>query len=454
MLAASKPLSATAGTDGTARIWDGKTGEPLFNLFGHRAASPTVDWSPDGSRLVTASEDGTAKVWEVFEREGREQITLSAQDLSAGVANAVFSPDGTQVMTSDVKTAATKVWDVTMGGDAEWMNLPTEPDGDLFFPADVEFLPDGRRLASINEHGDIAIWDLQTGRELRTVRVGGSEISSFVVTAEGAVLAAGRRNGLATAWDVTTGEELFSTQPRSNLFDVEWSQDGEHLVTATLQGSIRILDDSGEVLRQLNEKGKIALYSARFSPDGRLVVTVVRPWRGGSQDFRQTIWDWENGRVVGSIEPGDGRNDTYRAVFDPTGSLVATNGANGLPRIWDVETGRSVVVLAAHPGAVWDIVFSPDGSRVATAGSDGVVRLFDTTSGEQVLALRGHQRAVARVAFSPDGTMLASESVDGTVRIWALDLDDLLGIAEQQVTRSLTDEECRQYLHLDACPTN
>jgi WD40 repeat protein/DNA-binding SARP family transcriptional activator len=445
---------ATAGTDGTARIWDGKTGEPLFNLFGHRAASPTVDWSPDGSRLVTASEDGTAKVWEVFEREGREQITLSAQDLSAGVANAVFSPDGTQVMTSDVKTAATKAWDVTMGGDAEWMNLPTQPDGDLFFPADVEFLPDGRRLASINEHGDIAIWDLQTGRELRTIRVDGSEISSFVVTADGAVIAAGRRNGLATAWDVTTGDELFSTQARSNLFDVEWSQDGEHLVTATLQGSIRILDDSGEVVRKLHEEGKGALYSARFSPDGRLVVTVVRPRRGGSQDFRQTIWDWENGRVVGSIEPGDGRNDTYRAVFDPTGSLVATNGTNGLPRIWDVETGRSVVVLAAHPGAVWDILFSPDGSRVATAGSDGVVRLFDTTSGEQVLALRGHQRAVARVAFSPDGTMLASESVDGTVRIWALDLDDLLGIAEQQVTRTLTDEECRQYLHLDACSTN
>jgi WD40 repeat protein/DNA-binding SARP family transcriptional activator len=445
---------ATAGTDGTARLWDGRTGEPLFSLFGHRAPSPSVEWSPDGSRLLTASEDGTAKVWEVFERGGREQITLSAQDLSAGVAAAVFSPDGTQVMTSDVKIASTKVWDVTIGGDAEWMNLPTQPNGDLFFPADVEFLPDGRRLASINEHGDIAIWDLQTGRTLRTIRVGGSEISSFVVTSDGALIAAGRRNGLATAWDVTTGEELFSTRHHAELFDVEWSQDGEHLVTATLQGSIRILDASGEVVRKLNEEGRIALYSARFSPDGRLVVTAVRPSRGGSQDFRQTIWDWENGKVVGSIEPGNGQNDSYRAVFDPTGSRVATNGTNGLPRIWDVETGRSVLVLAAHPGALWDIVFSPDGSLVATAGSDGVVRLFDTTSGEQVLALRGHERVVARVAFSPDGTMLASESVDGTVRIWALDLDDLLKIAEQQVTRTLTDEECRQYLHLDACPIN
>jgi len=445
---------ATAGTDGTARLWDGKTGEPLFNLFGHRAPSPSVDWSPDGSRLVTASEDGTAKVWEVFETEGREQITLSAQDLSAGLATAVFSPDGTQVMTSDGKITATKVWDVGISGDAEWMNLPTQPIENLFWPGDVEFLPDGRHLASINEDGEIAIWDLQTGQELRTIRVGGSGISSFDVTANGAVIAAGRSNGLATAWDVTTGEELFSTRYHAEVVDVEWSQDGEHLVTATRPGSIRILNSTGEMVIRLNEIGKIYVTSARFSPDGRLVVTAVRPARGGSQKFRQTIWDWERGEVVGSLVPGEGQNDTYVAVFDPTGSRVATNGTNGLPRIWDVETERSVLVLAAHPGALWDIVFSPDGSLVATAGSDAVVRLFDTTSGEQVLALRGHERVVARVAFSPDGTMLASASADGTVRIWALDLDDLLAIARQQVTRTLTDEECRQYLHLDACPIN
>ena len=103
-------------------------------------------------------------------------------------------------------------------------------------------------------------------------------ISSFVVTADGAVLAAGRSNGLATAWDVTTGEELFSIQHDDGLFDVEWSPDGEHLVTATHQGSIRILDATGGTsVRKLNEEGDIALYSARFSPDGRLIVTAVSP---------------------------------------------------------------------------------------------------------------------------------------------------------------------------------
>ncbi len=154
------------------------------------------------------------------------------------------------------------------------------------------------------------------------------------------------------------------------------------------------------------------LLSARFSPDGRFVVTAVPP-RGGSQDFRQTIWDWERGEVVGSIAPGDGTNAAIVATFDPTGTRVATNGTDGVPDIWDVKTGKRVVELPSQSGAPWDIAFSPDGSRVATAGADGTVGLFDASSGEQLLSLRGHQQTVTRVAFSPDGTMLASKASTG-----------------------------------------
>jgi WD40 repeat protein/DNA-binding SARP family transcriptional activator len=446
---------ATANVDGTVRLWNGQTGAPLFTLFGHTATVNDVDWSPDGTRLVTASSDGTAKVWEVNKREGIERLSLSAQDLRSGVAEAVFSSDGEQVMTSSQTITATKVWDVGIGGDAEWLTLPAQPGGDGLWAGDVEFLPDGRRLASNGEHGGIEIRDLRTGRELRTIHVGGSGISSFDLTPDGKVLAAGRSNGLATAWDIATGEEIFSAQHDDMVRDVDWSPDGQHLVTATNSGTITILDATGNLVRRMRERGSIWLTSARFSPDGRSVVTAVRPLRGGSQHFRQTIWDWEMGNVIGSIEPGDGRNAALLATFDPTGSLLATSGSDaGIPRIWDVATGKSVVTLPEHSGGPWDIVFSPDGTRVATAGTDGVVRLFDAVSGDQVLALRGHDRIVARIAFSPDGTKLASESLDGTVRIWALNLDDLLEIARQQVTRPLTVEECRQYLHVDACPTN
>jgi WD40 repeat protein len=448
---------ATGHADGTVRMWDGRSGEPQLTLFGHRSLVTSLDWSPDGSRLLTGSEDGTAKVWEVTEPGRREQLSLSAEDMRAGVNAAVFSPDGTQVMTSDSAITSTKVWDVGIGGDAEWMNLPAQSGWvNPYFSGDVQFLPDGRHLASTVDEG-IAIWDLWTGRTIRMIPIEGSLVSSFDVTADGSTIVAGlqtqAQKGLATAWDVSTGEKLFSVHFNEGVGDVDWSPDGKHFVTTTQGGSPKIYDDTGHLVRTLDEQGDLALYSARFSPDGRFIVTARGPWRGGSQDYRQTIWDSERGEVVNTIEPGNGWNAAILAIFDPTGARVATNGSKGAPRIWDVETGRSLVTMSAHRGPPWDIAFSPDGSRVATADADGTVRLFDATSGEQVLSLPGHERTVTRLAFSPDGTMLASKGEDGTVRIWALDLDDLLRIARQQVKRrTLTNEECLQYLHVSTCP--
>jgi WD40 repeat protein len=102
--------------------------------------------------------------------------------------------------------------------------------------------------------------------------------------------------------------------------------------------------------------------------------------------------------------------------------------------------------------AGWD----PDRSRnwIATASNDATIRLWNATTGATELVLRGHQAPVWQVRFSADGSRLASIARDGTVRVWALRVDDLIGIAQGKLTRELTDEECRQYLHLDACPSH
>jgi WD40 repeat protein len=88
---------------------------------------------------------------------------------------------------------------------------------------------------------------------------------------------------------------------------------------------------------------------------------------------------------------------------------------------------------------------------IATGHEDGTVQLFDAATGRQHLVLPANACRPPSLAFSPDGTKLAAGSECG-VQIWALDIDDLLRIARQKVTRSLTDEECRQYLHVDQCP--
>lgn len=98
--------------------------------------------------------------------------------------------------------------------------------------------------------------------------------------------------------------------------------------------------------------------------------------------------------------------------------------------------------------------FSADGRWLATAGIDSTIKIWDVGALEwaQPLTLRGHAAAVYDVEFSPDGSRLLSTSRDRTARIWALDPDDLEALAKVRLTRSLTVEECQQYLHLAVCP--
>jgi WD40 repeat protein len=94
-----------------------------------------------------------------------------------------------------------------------------------------------------------------------------------------------------------------------------------------------------------------------------------------------------------------------------------TPGAGEL-KVWEVATGKEMLVLRGHTDTVWSVAFSPDGQRLASAGRDGTVKLWDAVLGQQTLTLTAHNGPVTTVAFSPDGQRLASASLDGTVKIW------------------------------------
>jgi len=131
---------------------------------------------------------------------------------------------------------------------------------------------------------------------------------------------------------------------------------------------------------------------------------------------------------------------------------VVTASWDGTAKIWDLESGRELATLRGHTGAVMDVAVSPDGKLVATGSLDGTAKLWDLATGRNQLTLFGHEGPVNTVAFSPDGRFVATVSGDGTVALHLLPIDELRELASTRVTRSLTDEECRQYLHLERCP--
>jgi WD40 repeat protein/class 3 adenylate cyclase len=439
---------ATGSGDASARIWDGETGKLESELVGHTGTLVTVDWAPDSRRLVTAGSDGTAKVWAVSKVEGRELLTLSAQQTRSGTF-AAFSPDGTHVITGDTAITAIKIWDVTLSGDAEVANLPT----DYLAPVDVAYLSDGRIVAPI-ESDSVAIWGA-TGDRLATLGPGGEPsepVWRIAVTADGSRVATVRNfSGIVTVWDVETAEEVFEmdVEPNSEISALDWSSDGEHLVVASFDGSASVLDRNGRRLTVLEEVAgnpRDYLEGVAFSPDGRWIATAagvdLRPGQS-----HVALWDRERERVVRTIKP---IGATW-VEFDPSGSKLAVARFDGVVEIFTVPDLERVLQFPAHSGAVRDLAYSPDGERIATAGEDATVRISDAETGEQQLVLRGHGFLVSGIAFSPDGTRLASAAPDGVVRVWALDLDDLIRIARTEVTRELSDDECRQYLHVQQC---
>jgi WD40 repeat protein len=468
---------ATAGLDGSARVFDAGTGRPRLAVLDTGGNVYSVDWAPDSSRLVGGMSNGTARIWQVTEGGARELITLSAHDTRKGVTGVAFSPDGTRVLTGDVGITAARVWNVGIAGNAEVANLPAV----AITIGALDFTTDGRQLVATSGAGSVTVWDAQSFTRVRTLGIplgspsapasgaargyyapvaSGADVFALDVSPDGRMVAVARFDGTARVWDMETGRDVFAVDPgpaMAPFMGVAWNRDGDLLGVVANDGStgrVTVVDRSGRRVGVWQEEFGTVISGLTFSPDSEQLVTTRFPVEQTDADAGEVVtWDWRQDDVVPYIDtPADS------SVTSPTGHLVATTtrqatvlGSGETVEVWDPSTGQRVATLAGNAGSVLDVAFSADGSRLATSSQDGTVRVWDPSTGEQLLVLRGHYTSASSVAFSPDGSRLASVGAEGVVRVWALELDELVDIAEHELTRNLTDEECRQFLHQQRC---
>ena len=138
-------------------------------------------------------------------------------------------------------------------------------------------------------------------------------------------------------------------------------------------------------------------------------------------------------------------------AYSPDGNYVAVVSHTGAIGILDSNTGKKSLTLRGTNVRVAALTFSPDGKWIAAASADGTAQVWNTATGANPLSLPVDSGGAGGISFSPDGKRLAVGGRSG-VYVFVLPVDELIALAKSRVTRSLTIEECQEYLHVDSCP--
>jgi WD40 repeat protein/serine/threonine protein kinase len=388
----------TASTDKTARVWDAVTGASLAELTGHTGRVVSASFSPDGTRVVTASYDRTARVWDAVTGASLAELAGHTESLFS----ASFSPDGTRVVTASNDHTA-RVWDASTGASVAELIGHTDP------VYSGSFSPDGTRIVTVSNDKTARVWDASTGESLAGLTGHTDWVSSASFSPDGTRIVTASTDKTARVWDVSTGAVAEMARHTESLFSASFSPDGTRVVTASNDKTARVWNAvTGASLAELAGH-KDPVFSASFSPEGTQIVTA-------SSDGTARVWDTSTGAPLAELARHT--DPVFAASFSPDGTRVVTASSDGTARVWDTSTGASVAELAGHTGRVLSAAFSPDGTRVVTASSDGTARVWDASTGASVTELAGHTESLFSASFSPDGTRVVTASSDGTARVW------------------------------------
>ncbi|MBX3080515.1 MAG: protein kinase [Anaerolineae bacterium] len=338
------------------------------------------------------------------------------------IYGSAFSPDGKTLLTAAYDKTLI-LWDVTTGKPIR--TLTGHQDGVTC----VAFFPDGKRAISGSYDKTLIIWDVATGKPIKTLTGHAEGVVSVAVSADGKRVMSGGQDSLIIEWDVEQGNEkrAFSAQAGAiNAIAINPAND--RAVTAADDGTLAVWDMNKGDVEFILEGHTNVVNTVKISPDGKYTLS-------GSNDSTLILWDMATGNQVRTLR---GHTDLVNAVaFAPDGKRALSGSFDQTVIEWDLATGTPLRKLVGHTGAVYTVAISHDGQLAFSGGTDITGLLWSLPRDHQgafVRAFSGHGQWVNAVDLSGDGKTLISGASDGSVIMWDTSTGNILHKHEMKQT--------------------
>lgn len=421
---------AVGDAAGRVTIFTVDGAEPKIQLRGHSGAVRSVQFGPAGPVIATAGDDGTVRLWNT---EARRSRTLCGH--RGRVSDVAFDSTG-RYLASASYDGQVIVWDAA----EDYAGAAHPGVGDAWALA-VAFSPDGALLASTDQDGNLDLRDT-TDWSKRRIETGRKDLVSVAFSADGKRLATASIDGALDVWDVVAGKRLRQLDDyRDKLWKVRFSPDGRNLAAASWDGAVRFWDADAYGYAGTIDGHDHWVNDIAFSRDSSMLLTasqsgVVRLWRlGAVEPMFHTIRDRDRETLVGA--------------YSRDGARFVSGGRDGSARLYDVDANGGMRARCSVPHRDWVVsaAFSPDGGAVVSAGArdgktDNSLLVWETRECRIVQTIDVGEQYVSRALFRPDGGQIAWATRKGEV--WLMDLDRQAS-REKLANRHLRDVETLDY---------
>lgn len=314
----------TASEDGTARIWDAHTGERVSLLKGHAHWIHSVQFFSDGSKVVTASGDGTAKVWDVETGEELSKLTENSRN----IRSIQMSSDASMMLAKFAQEA--KIWNLEAG---VLMSA-------LAHTADIRFAlfaPDSLRvITTAFKDKAVHVWDPSTGKQLNEL-VHTDVVSSAQFSPDSSMIVTLSENGPVTVWDANSGKKKTKLRLRDKVSSIQFSPNSAMIVTTSDEDeTVRVWNaNTGALVKKFVHSDFVRF--AQFSPDSSMIVTFSE---SDIEDETVRVWSVPTGKEIVTLP--DDIDLIVNPQFFPSETMNVITVEEENVRIWDVNTGREV----------------------------------------------------------------------------------------------------------------